>query len=266
MKKSFDKILSIAVQRLMQPLVRIMLRNGVAYGTLAEMVRKAYVDVAYRDFAPKGKKQTVSRVSALTGLTRKEVSRLLDAGAEDVMLEQARYNRAIRVMSGWRNDSHFHDESGRPAILPVEGDGPSFASLVRNYSGDIPTMAMLTMLQEAGSVSISGQHVRLVRNAYVPGRDAAEKIEILGVDVCELITTIDHNLVAPPDELRFQRKVAYDKVNPAAVDRLRKLSYRKAQALLEQLDTQFAANELDEDSGEQGRYISLGIYFYEQDS
>jgi hypothetical protein len=266
MNDKFDKTLSVAVQKLLQPLVRILLRNGVAYGTMAELVRKAYVDVAYRDFAPQGKKQTVSRVSALTGLTRKEVSRLLAAGTADVMLEQARYNRAIRVISGWRNDRHYHDRSGKPAVLPLEGDGASFASLVRDYSGDIPTMAMLNMLQEAGSVSVSRQHVRLVRHAYLPGRDAADKIEILGVDVCELVSTIDHNLVAAPDNLRFQRKVAYDNIDPAAVAGLRAMSSRKAQALLEQLDRQFATHEVEAGSGEKGRYLSLGIYFYEQDS
>ncbi|HUT39912.1 MAG TPA: DUF6502 family protein [Gammaproteobacteria bacterium] len=266
MADKFDKTLSVAIQKLMQPLVRILLRNGVAYGTLAELVRKAYVDVAFRDFAPRGKKQTVSRVSALTGLTRKEVSRLLETGDADVMLEQARYNRAIRVISGWRNDSHFHDATGKPATLPLEGEKKSFARLVRQYSGDIPTKAMLTMLQEAGSVNVSNQAASLVRNAYVPGRDAADKIEILGVDVCELVSTIDHNLVATPDNLRFQRKVAYDNVDPAAVAKLRKLSFKKAQALLEQLDHQFAAHELEEGSEQQGKYISLGIYFYEQDS
>jgi hypothetical protein len=266
MSDKFDKTLSIAVQKLMQPLVRILLRNGVAYGTLAELVRKAYVDVAYRDFAPRGKKQTVSRVSALTGLTRKEVSRLLEAGEADVMLEQARYNRAIRVISGWRNDSHYHDASGKPATLPLEGKGATFASLVRGYSGDIPTMAMLSMLQESGSVSLSSQKVRLVRNAYVPGRDATDMIEILGVDVCELVSTIDHNLVSVPDDLRFQRKVAYDNIAPAAVAGLRKMSYKKAQALLEQLDRQFSARELEEGSEQKGKYISLGIYFYEKES
>lgn len=266
MANKFNKTLSLAVQQLLQPLVRILLRNGVAYGTLAELVRKAYVDVAFRDFAPKGKKQTVSRVSALTGLTRKEVSRLLEVGDADVMLEQVRFNRAVRVISGWRNDSQFHDPSGKPATLPVDGKGNTFASLVRQYSGDIPTMAMLAMLQEAGSVNVSKQMVSLVRNAYVPGKDAAEKIEILGIDVCELISTIDHNLVAAPDDLRFQRKVAYDNIAPAAVAGLRKLSFKKAQALLEQLDRQFAAYELEQGSGEQGKYISLGIYFYEQDT
>jgi hypothetical protein len=266
MGDKFDKTLSVAIQKLMQPLVRILLRNGVAYGTLAELIRKAYVDVAFRDFAPQGRKQTVSRVSALTGLTRKEVSRLLEVGDADVLLEQARYNRAIRVISGWRNDSRYHDASGKPAVLPLEGERKSFARLVREYSGDIPTMTMLSMLREAGSVSLSKQQVTLVRNAYVPGKDAADKIEILGVDVCELVSTIEHNLVAPADDLRFQRKVAYDNVDPAAVQKLRKMSFRKAQALLEQLDRQIAAHELEQGSEQQGKYISLGIYFYEQDS
>lgn len=266
MTDKFDKTLSSAVQKLMQPLVRILLRNGVAYGTLAELVRKVYVDVAYRDFAPRARKQTVSRVSALTGLTRKEVSRLLEAGGTDVMPEQARFNRAIRVISGWRNDSRYHDASGKPAVLPLEGTGETFAGLVREYSGDIPTMAMLSTLQEAGSVSVSKGSVRLVRNAYVPGRDAADKIAILGADVCELTSTIDHNLVSAPDELRFQRKVAYDNVAPEAVAKLRKLSSRKAQELLEQLDRQFSAHEVGDGGGHEGKYISLGIYYYEQDN
>ena len=260
MSNKFDKTLSIAVQKLMQPLVRIMLRNGVAYGTLAELIRKSYVDVAFRDFAPLGKKQTVSRVSALTGLTRKEVSRLQDSGAADVMLEQARYNRAIRVISGWRNDSHYHDASGSPAVLPLEGKGATFASLVREYSGDIPTVAMLSMLQESGSVSLSSQE-EPADTKCLRARQGCRR-----QDVCELVSTIDHNLVAAPDNLRFQRKVAYDNVDPDAVAKLRKFSFKKAQALLEQLDRQFAAHELEEGSEQQGKYISLGIYFYEQDS
>ena len=40
----------------------------------------------------------------------------------------------------------------------------------------------------------------------------------------------------------------------------------QAQALLEQLDKQFSSNELDEDSVDRGKYISVGIYYHEQDS
>lgn len=258
-------VLFSAVRRLMRPLVRILIRNGVAYGALAELLRKVYVDVAYEEFSPAGKKQTVSRVSGLTGLTRKEVKRLLETEMADSASSQKRYNRAVRVIGGWVNDKRFQDEDGKPADLPVEGARKSFALLVKGYSGDIPHRAMLDMLEEAGSVKLVKDRVRLVRRAYVPGGDAVEKIRILGTDVSELISTIDHNLVAQPDNLRYQRKVSYDNINPDSMAKLRKVSFRKAQSLLEQLDRQYAGNELDED-GEGGKTISMGIYFYEKDS
>ena len=66
MGEKLQDTLNASVRRLLQPLVRILLRNGVAYGTLAGLIRQVYVDVAFKDFAPQGKKQTVSRVSALT--------------------------------------------------------------------------------------------------------------------------------------------------------------------------------------------------------
>jgi len=261
-----DNILATSMLRLLRPLVRILLRNGVAYGTLAAWIRQVYVDVAYEDFAPEGKKQTVSRVSAMTGLTRKEVKRLLekDAGEDDP--GQTRYSRAIRVISGWLHDRRFLDERGKPALLPVEGARGSFALLVKEYSGDIPTKAMLSMLEEAGSVKVIENEVRLVRRAYVPGRDAVEKIRILGNDVRERVSTIDHNLTAGPDDLWFQRKVAYDNIDPASANKLKRLSVRKAQALLESLDKQFSSHELEEKGTERGKYMSVGIYFHEQDS
>lgn len=266
MSGKLDNILSKSVLQLLRPLVRILLRNGVAYGTLAGWIRQVYVDVAFEDFAPVGKKQTISRISALTGLTRKEVKRLLERDETEAGPGQARYSRAIRVISGWANDRRFQDQEGKPEVLPIDGGSNSFALLVKEYSGDIPTKAMLSMLEEAGSVKTVQDKVRLVRRVYVPGSDAVEKIRILGNDVYELVSTIDHNLRSVPEELRFQRKVAYDNIDPAAVEKLKKLSVTKAQALLEYLDKQFSSNELDAGRTERGKYISVGIYYHEQDS
>jgi hypothetical protein len=254
-----------AVLKIMRPLVRIMLRNGVAYGTLAGLIRQVYVDVAFNDFAPVGRKQTVSRVSALTGLTRKEVKRQLDLDKEPQTMGQARYSRGVRVVSGWMNDSQFHDSKGKPAQLPVDGPEKSFTALVRKYSGDIPMRAMLTMLEEGGSVRVTEDAVVLVRHAYIPGSDASEKIAILGSDVSELIATIDHNLAADPDMLWFQRKLSYENIAPASVEKLRKLSSKKAQVLLEVLDKEYSKHELDEGEA-RGKLVSFGIYYHERDA
>ena len=259
------KVLAATVRQMMRPLVRILLRNGYAYGTLAEQLRQVYVQVAFHEFPPGEKKQTVSRVSALTGLNRKEVKRLLESGDSDKSTGQDRYNRAVRVIGGWINDSHFQDDRGKPAVLPIEGGSRSFSQLVKDYSGDIPTVAMLDMLVDAGSVSKQGDTVRLIRRAYIPGGDSTEMIRILGNDVAELIATIDHNLTADEDDLWFQRKVAWDNIAPGDVPKLKKLSFKKAQALLEQLNREYAKHEQEESAEGEGKYISLGIYFHEHD-
>ncbi|HFD79496.1 MAG TPA: hypothetical protein ENK05_03735 [Gammaproteobacteria bacterium] len=261
MSDSIQQTLSRSVLAILRPLVRILLRNGIAYGSFAELAKKVYVDVAFDEFAPDGRKQTISRVSALTGLTRKEAKRLhelehpLQSGSEQ------RYNRAVRVISGWLNDDEFQAGDGRTAELPVEGERGSFAALVRKYSGDVPTQSMLAVLQSAGVIERDEERVRLVKHAYVPGNDPVDKLAILGTDTCELISTIDHNIVSDPQRLRFQRKVSDQRLRKDALPAFEALSAEKAQALLEELDAWLAEHQVAD--GEDGHYVSLGIYYYE---
>jgi hypothetical protein len=266
-EKSIHTTLTRALLTLLKPLVRILLRNGVAYGSFAELVKKTYVDVAFDNFAPPGKKQTVSRVSAMTGMTRKETKRLHEMAQPDAHSSEQRYNRAVRVISGWVNDPRFQDPTGAPAVLSLDTGDSSFAELVRNYSGDMTTRAMLAVLETADSVVNSDEGVKLVRRAYLPGRDPREKLAILGSDTAELIATIDHNLVATVDQRRFQRKVSNHRVHADAVAAFRALSAEKSQALLEELDAWLSEQETDGDAQDDGagRYVSLGIYFYERD-
>jgi hypothetical protein len=264
MAEKIQQTLSLAVLAILRPLVRILLRNGIAYGSFAELAKKVYVDVAFDEFPPAGKKQSISHVSALTGLTRKEAKRLHELEHADQPTSEQRYNRAVRVISGWVNDAEFRDADGKPSRLPVDGGGGSFAALVKKYSGDVPTQSMLAVLTAAGSVERTGDSLRLVQHAYVPGNDPADKLNILGIDTAELIATIDHNLVSDPEQLRYQRKVSNPRVRADALPEFQAFSAAKAQALLEELDAWLSAHELDgEEEAETGRYVSLGIYYYE---
>lgn len=269
MDSSIQTVLSLAVLRLLRPLVRILLRNGMAFHAFAELAKKVYVDVAFDEFAPEGKKQTVSSVSVMTGLTRKEVKRLAEMEPAGSLEAGQRYNRAVRVISGWLNDPLFHDTAGRPADLPVDEGEASFALLVKKYSGDIPTQAMLRALERAGSITRLDETVRLVRHAYVPAEDPADKIHILGTDVAELTDTIAHNLAVPADERRFQRKVSYDGVTPEDARHCEAMTNERAQALLEELDRWLAAHQGSAAAHPEDRplkTVSVGIYYYEKES
>ena len=103
------KPLFAAVLRLLRPLVRILLRNGVSYRTFSDFAKWVYVDVARKEFGIEGRKQTTSRVSVITGLSRKEVLRVRQLDRPDDQASSERYNRAARVIAAWRRENDFLD-------------------------------------------------------------------------------------------------------------------------------------------------------------
>lgn len=263
MKATINKILNESAIKILRPLVRVMLRNGVSCGSFEELVRKAYVDEAFATGKKKQIKTTVSSVSAQTGLSRKEVKRLNELEETHSAAVEQKYNRAIRVISGWVNEKKFIDSPGSAKVLTLDDADDSFAALVKQYSGDIPTKAMLNLLLAADCVKVDGNKVHLIKHAYVPGKDSAEVIRILGTDTNELINTIDYNLTAQEGNKRFQRKVSTAVLNKDAVEEFIRLSSQKSQALLEELDAWLTENEVDPED-ENARYVSLGIYYYDQ--
>lgn len=265
MKNDIQQALSIAIIKLLRPLVRILLRNGVAFGSFSDLAKKVYTDVAFNEFSLDGKKQTVSRVSILTGLTRKEVKRLHELEAPESFVEEKRYNRAIRVISGWLNDQHYISDDSIPIPLHIDGEHPSFSSLVKSYSGDVPVQAMLNELIAANSVEQRDDMVFLIRHAYIPSGDNIENIHILGNDAAELIATIDHNLTSDSSDLRFQRKVSNQKISADSLTAFKKMSSKESQILLERLDQWLTDHEQDnEDINTTSAKVSLGIYYYEE--
>jgi hypothetical protein len=266
MTERLHQVLSDAILRLLRPLARVLLSHGMAYGTFAELARKAFVEEGFEYIARSGKRPTVSSVSALTGLTRKEAKRLREQDLGDGAESTLRYSRAIRVISGWVNDPRFHDARGEPAALPLEGEQGSFTLLVKEFSGDIPPAAMLSVLQASHNVGLTDGKVELRERAYIPMSTPADKINILGADVAELISTIGHNLEADPERRFFQRKVSNTAVRLDALPEFREMSNRKSQELLEEYHHWLSSHEVDaaDDGAPQPGYVAVGIYYIER--
>jgi hypothetical protein len=258
-----------ALRRLLRPLCRLLLRQGVPFAALEEIAKQVYVDVAMKEFGLPGKRPTAARVSVLSGLTRKEVQRLLADDGQSLEL-QLQYNRAVRVLGGWVRDADFLDAQRQPLPLPLEGDGASFAQLVRRYSGDMPMRAVLDELLHAGSVAERPDgRLMPVARAHVPRHDDAAKLAILGGDVADLIATIDHNLQHGATDPRYQRKVLYNAIPARDLPAFRKLSADKAQQMLEALDRWLARRDaaqpdLEDDPALPRSRVGLGIYYIEE--
>jgi hypothetical protein len=256
-----------AVAKLLKPLVRLLLRHGIPFQAVSEILKQNYVEVANESFRLPGRKQTNSRIAVITGLNRKEVLRIQRLAPLDTAALDVSYNRAARVISGWLRDTAFCDENGEPATLPVEGKVGSFSALVSRYSGDMPVKAVLDELIRVGSAELTQEAVRLLAPAYVPATGSEEKLAILGSDVSDLIDTIDYNLDEDIPGSHFQLKVAYDNLSEDAVREFKRLSDRKSLQLLKQYDAWLAQHDRDQNPGLEGdgRYrAGVGIYFFEE--
>jgi hypothetical protein len=263
------QVLQSALARLLRPLFRVLLRHSVSFVEFQELAKRVYVEVAMKDFAIEGKKPTISRASILSGLTRKEVQRLLTMPAVDETGAGEHYNRAARVLTGWLRDPDFQGADGTPRPLPLDGD-TGFAALVKRHSGDMPARAVLDELLRVGAVRRDDdQRIELLTRGYVPAQSQLAKLEILGGDVADLISTIDHNIEHGASDPRFQRKVMYHSIPVTALPSFRKLSATRAQALLEQLDRWLLEHDSDipaDGSGPARVRVGMGIHYFEEPS
>jgi hypothetical protein len=263
------KTLNASILKLLRPLVRLLLRNGVSFGDFADLSKWVFMDVADKEFGVPGRKQTVSRVSVITGLTRKEVSRLQKIETPDDSAVAHQYNRAARVIAGWMRDKRFLTSKGEPAPLKFDEDKNSFSDLVREHSGDIPPRAILDELLRVGTVARDEDgKINLITDGYVPRTGDVGKLHILGTDVQLLLSTIDYNLQQGGLTPRFQRKVSYNNLPDEALAEFRGVSAEKAQALLMELDRILSQQDRDVNPRVKGtgrKEAGIGIYYFERD-
>jgi len=268
MAKGINHIISAAVVRLLRPLVRLLLRNQVPYGAFADLAKWVYVDVASKEFNVEFRKQTATRVSVITGLTRKEVARLQKIAKPDDSVIGHVYNRAVRVINGWLYDSRFLTDQGQPALLPIEGEN-SFFTLVKHYSGDATPGAILDELIRTSAIELTADNMaRLDKRAYVPTESQQEIVHILGTDVALLLQTIDHNLSQGKTNPYYQRKVAYNNLPVECLNEFRELGAQKAQALLEEMNRYLSQHDRDANPQAEGtgrKHAGIGIYYFEED-
>ncbi len=258
-----------ALVRMLRPLARLLLKRGTSYGVFVEAAKIAFVEAAQHDLAIPGRKQTTSRISTMTGLSRKEVQHLLTQEQTGIIETQHKLSRTARVIGGWIADPRFTNNKNQPLPLPFEGAQPDFTELVRNYSGDITARTIADELSRLGAISMTDEgKLQLLKQAYIPQTGSDEQFELLAEDVADLLMTISHNLEqADPEQRHFQRKVFYNNIPIEYVDELRRFIADNAQQCLETINRKLAKYDRDNNAklrGTQRMKIGLEIHAIEE--
>jgi len=238
-----------AYRRLLNPLIRILIRNGVTATEATDLVRRAYVDAATsEEFRLPGRRTSDSRIAILTGLTRKEVHKLrTESGESD---SETNLSRIGRLIAAWNQDPEFTGPYGLPLAVKFQdrsgGEAPSFTELCRRHCPDFSPRAMLDELLRTGLAHIDDDG--LIRNSgrtYIPSKLDPAAIERLGRIVGRLANTLDfNNQVEESSFGRYEREVTTDIGLTEEQYRQFNVYLRaRCQELLETLDNWLATQE-----------------------
>ena len=260
-------VLLESLRLVLRPIVRVLLHGGVPFREFSELAKAAYVESATTEFGGSARPKSISRVAILTGLNRREVARVRARPANST-LDPQYMSPGSRVLSGWYLDNAFHDERGRPRRLPVDGEAPSFQSLVRKYASDLPHMTLLKELESAGALEVGEDGMlRVLKRSYIPMTFDPNQLRLWGSIMHDVGTTLSHNMrrsAAIPS--RFERRAVNVHVRYSVVPDFRAFVEVEGQAFLERIDAWLAHNSIrassTESATETERTVRLGTGVY----
>jgi len=262
-------MLNLQLRYLLRPLAKILLHFGMSYGEFSDAAKSAFVNAAQSDSSIPKQKQTTSRISTITGLSRKVVHAILNQRKTEKIESLHKLNRAARVINGWINDPQFLNTDGNPITLKMDSENPNFSQLVKKYSGDITARTIADELVRIGAVKTNDEgKLTLIKKAYLPNNDKLEQIKLICQSSAEFFETIEYNIhQSDIDKKRFQRKVYYNNIPFESGAELKHKIEEIAQTCLEDINKILKQHDRDNSNitGTKQYKIGLGMHYIEEE-
>lgn len=250
-----------AVLRLLEPLARLALAQGMTLQPLAELLKLALVAAATRDDPA----ASMSQISVRTGVHRKDLRRITERP-----VPRPTRSPSAEVFSRWLADPRYLTARGRPRVLPrlAPGNGgPSFEELSCAVTTDVHPRAVLGELQRlALAVLDERDRVRLTAAAYIPHGDRLGMLAVLADNVGDHIDAAVANLRAGGDR-HLEQAVYSDGLSADSAERFN-LATRRAWDRI-QADLMPVLTRLYDEDRARGtaatHRVRLGVYGYVAD-
>ena len=231
----------------------------------SELSKSVFVSVASDEFGIRGRPTNVSRVSILTGISRKEVKRQRDLLAEPEASASPKTTDATRLLSGWHQDPDYLDADGHPLALSPAGSKPSFESLFESYGGDTPEQTLMRELLKAGSIEAdaNGRYVAK-RRFHMPVEMDEGGIRFFGTNLFDHANTLNNNVTGDSQQRRLEGFAVDDQIHPDSAEEFRAYLDERGQQFLEEIDDWLSRHRVDPNESETTPVrLGLGVYAIE---
>ena len=246
MKEVSTKLL---LRYLLRPAVRFCLRHALLIQDLVEMAKTVFVEESLRELEASKQPVNVSRLSASSGLQRRDVERIYRRS--DIKSEpQGLLNK---IVGQWQWDQRFTNSRGKACGLSFDGESSEFYSLARSVSNDLNPATLLFELERRGLARRDGDKlllqsdVCLISSAH--GSDFIEEgFSLLSDDLVDLSLAVEENLQRSTAK-NLHARTTFDNIPMSHEKTIRawllkegSLFHRRIREFLSQYDRDFAAS------------------------
>ncbi len=217
----------LCLRALLKPVARYCLQNSIRIQELYDYAKAALIEAATQEIKNSGHKVTDSRLSIMTGLHRRDITRL--AGASPELSRSA--SLISRVLAKWQTDKNLNTKAGEPRTLSIDGEQSDFAKLVRSISSELPANALLIELERIEAVEHTRGGIKLRLRSYVPKGDLEQGFAILSDDTEHLIQATSENVLTSPEIPNLHLRTEYDRIRPQALPEIRRWLLEQGAAL-----------------------------------
>lgn len=262
-----DLTLATAV-RLLEPLLPLLLREGVTYPRLSNALKKAFLEVAPGVLQDSSIRINDSSVSTLTGIHRKDVREWRSAGRPRPQAKT--FGAVMALFTRWSTDPAYCDATGRPLVLERKGGPGTFEALAASVSNDVHPRTVLQELVRLGVAEIvegaseddDDDRISLCADAFVPKDGAAEMLQLLSDNVGDHLAAAVQNVLGSTPPM-LEQSIFAESLRPQSAEQMNALARKVWQGAFNEIVRKATALS-DKDAGQEGadQRIRVGMYFY----
>jgi len=258
-------ILLDETERMLLPLARLLIANGIGYPQLAARLKHVFLTAARFELAADGGRQTDSALSLLSGVHRKDIRAAKMAAENGEPATGAPLSRAAEVFTRWMHDPALRAPDGSPKALPRSGPAPSFESLVASVSTDFHARSMLDELLRLGVVKLDGESVIPSRDGFVPREGFRELAYYFGENLRDHMAAAATNLSAADrgeKPVFLEQSVFADGLTEASAAALGEVARGLWRTAFDSMVGEAARHCEQDNTAVADRRMRFGVYYY----
>lgn len=257
-----QEALVATLPQLLEPLACLCLAKGVSIQAFEESVRRAYVQAAADRCLGMNPDRLTSRISTMTGLTRREVGRIQTSQAPARPVTRS---LAIDVLTYWASQPEYVNGEGMPIPIARSGPAPSFDALASSVTRDVHPKSMLVDMQRLGLVRYDEiqDQVGLVDAIFVPNTDWPRMMGFFGANVGDHLRAAVDNVLGDGHQ-HFEQSLLADELSSVSLQQAKDLISGQWRELMTQLGPRLQAL-MEQDLAEgrtQDRQLRVGLFSY----